>query len=225
MIDDNARSRALEIRGLPPSMLDAGLLADYVATGAAFDLAELCRKSGISLKQVTHIVVARGLDAIDRLPGYAVTADIFELAEHIYAIGSTRQQWQQVRTRHKPGYLEGRVSRQDLKRLHTDQTASQRHYARIFFWAWAVFWDDDFLNRMMARLDGSIIASLPVELLTEEVCFNAVARSGMSLRYVPDSLRSLPVCIRAVQNEPAAIAFTPARFRDQIRQLQHIDFG
>ena len=224
MIDDNTRGRAADIRQLPPSMLDARLLADYVETGAAFDLAELCKKSDISIKQVTHLVVARGLDAMNKLPGYAVTAEIFELAANIYAIGNTRQQWQQIRTRHKPGYLEGYLSREDLKRVHADRASTQRHYARVFFRAWAVFWDDDFLNRIIDRLDGNIIASVPVSLLTEKVCFSAVGKSGMSLRYVPESVRSLPVCTRAVQNDPAAIAFTPARFRDDIKRLQQADF-
>ncbi|MDH3536417.1 MAG: hypothetical protein OER87_11780 [Gammaproteobacteria bacterium] len=87
--------------------------------------------------------------------------------------------------------------------------------------------DDNARNRALEirRLPPSMLhASLPLELLAEEACFNAVARSGMSLRFVPESLRGLPVCTRAVQNDPSAIAFTPARFRDQIRQLQHIDF-
>jgi hypothetical protein len=77
---------------------------------------------------------------------------------------------------------------------------------------------------MLEKLDASIIANLPQELLTEKICFNAVAKSGMALRYVPDSLRSLPVCTRAVQADAAAIAFTPARFREQIRLLQHVEF-
>ncbi len=212
------------VRNMPTSMLDAGLLARYVRTGQAFDLSELCRKSGVSLKQVTHLVVASGLDDMDKLPGYTVTQDIYELAEHLYAIGETRRDWNKVRTRHKTNYLEGHISREDLKRLHTDPATSKRHYASIFFKAWAVFWSDDFLKRMIERVDSRIIESVPEELLTEKTCFAAVAKSGIALRYVPERLRSLPVCIRAVESDPAAIAFTPARFREQIRHLKHIEF-
>lgn len=90
MIDTNARSLAAEVRNLPPSMLDASLLAEYVKTGAAYDLSELCRKGDVSLKQVAQIIVASGLDGVDNLPGYTMTGEIFELAENLYSIGESR---------------------------------------------------------------------------------------------------------------------------------------
>lgn len=220
MIDTNARNLVAEVRNLPPSMLDARLLAEYVKTGAAYDLSELCRKGDVSLKQVAQLIVASGLDEVDKLPGYTVTRDIFELAENLYAIGESRRQWQLIRNRHKPDYLEGRLPREALKLLHLDRTKSKRHYADIFFRAWAVFWDERFLERMIDRIDSRIITSIPETLLTEKICFAAVSKSGLTLRHVPDSLRSLAVCTQAVQNNAAAIAFTPSHLRDQIRHLQ-----
>ena len=215
---------AVEIRSLPPSMLDASLLAEYVKTGEAYDLSELCRKSDISIKQVAQIVVASSLDEVDKLPGYSMTRDIFELAENLYSIGELRRHWQLMRNRHKPSYLEGQLSREALKRLELDSVKEKRHYANIFFRAWAMFWDDEFVNRMIHKLDSRIIASLPEELITEKMCLTAVSKSGASLRYVPLPLRSPLVCTRAVQNDPAAIAFTPGHLRDQIRELQAINF-
>ena len=108
---------AIEIRRLPPSMLDASLLAEYVKTGEAFDLSELCKKSDISIKQVAQIVIAVSLDEVDKLPGYTMTSEIFELAENLYSIGESRRHWQLMRNRHKPSYLESRLSREALKRL------------------------------------------------------------------------------------------------------------
>ncbi len=224
MIDDSVISRAVEIRNLPPSMLDAGILAEYVKTGEAYDLSELCKKSDIPLKQVTQIIVACGLDEVDKLPGYTMTREYFELAENLYSIGTSRQQWKQIRTRHKPEYMEGKLSREALKRIDSDSASSKRHYADIFFRAWAVFWDDAFLKRMIDKIDSQIIASVPETLLTEKVCFVAVSKSGLALRYVPESLRSLPVCTSAVTNNAAAIAFTPSHLRDKIRQLQIAEF-
>ncbi len=224
MIDDSAKSRAVEIRNLPPLMLDAGILAEYVKTGEAYDLSELCKKSGISLKQVTQIIVACGLDEVDKLPGYTMTREIFELAENLYSNGTSRQQWQQTRTHHKPEYLEGKLPREALKLIESDTASRNRHYADIFFRAWAVFWDDAFLIRIIDKFDSRIIASVPETLLTEKVCFAAVSKSGLALRYVPESLRSLPVCTSAVANNAAAIAFTPSRLRDKIRQLQTAEF-
>ena len=215
----NARNLALEIRNLPPSMLDASLLAEYVRTGEAYDLSELCRKGEVSLRQVAQIIVASGLDDLDKLPGYSMTAEIFELAENLYSFGESRRRWQLIRNHHKPNYLEGHLSREALRRLELDGAASKRHYAKVFFRAWAVFWDDEFIERMIRKLDSRIIASLPEELITEEICLAAVTESGLALRYVPESLRSLLVCTRAVENNPAAIAFTPGRMREQIAQL------
>lgn len=219
MIDANAKNLAAEVRNLPPSMLDARLLAEYVKTGVAYDLSALCNKGDVSLHQVAQIVVASGLDQVDKLPGYAVTQDIFELAENLYSIGESRRQWQLIRNRHKPDYLEGRLSREALKQLELDQSATRRHYADIFFRAWAVFWDDGFLDRMIDKVDSRIIASIPEALLTMKICFAAVSKSGLALRYVPESMRNLTVCTQAAQNNAAAIAFTPAALRDQVKNL------
>jgi hypothetical protein len=224
MNNDSARNLAVEVRKLPPSMLDASLLAEYVKTGEAFDLSDLCRKSDVSIKQVAQIVVTSSLDEVDKLPGYTMTGEIFELAENLYSISESRRHWQLMRNRHKPSYLESHLSREALKRLELDPVKSKRHYANIYFRAWAKFWDDEFLNRMIQKVDGRIIASLPEELITEQVCITAVSKSGLTLRYVPVLLRSLVVCTRAVQNDPAAIAFTPGHLRDQIRELQAINY-
>jgi len=213
---------AVEIRSLPPSMLDASLLAEYVKTGEAYDLSDLCRRSGISIRQVAQIVVAGSLDEVDKLPGYTMTSEVFELAENLYSIGESRRQWQLMRNRHKPGYLEGRLSRAELKRLELDPVNGKRYFADIYFRAWAIFWDEGFLDRMIHKVDSRIIASIPEELITEKNCIAAVSKSGLTLRYVPVSLRSPVVCTRAVQNDPAAIAFTPGHLRDQVRKLQAI---
>ena len=225
MIDGNASNLAAEVRNLPPSMLDASLLAEYVKTGEAYDLSELCKKGDVSLKQVAQIIVASGLEALDMLPGYAMTKETFELAENLYSIGESRRQWQQTRNRHKPDYLEGRLSREALKRLELEGKKSKRYYADIYFRSWAVFWNEKFLKRMIQHIDSRIIANIPEELITEKVCFAAVAKSGLALRYVPESMRSLAVCTQAVQENPAAIAFTPGRLRDQIRELQSVEFN
>lgn len=219
MIDEKDRARAAEIRNLPLSVLDARLLADYVATGEAFDLWELCNNAGIPLRKVAHLVAARGLDVVDKLPGYAVTGDIFELIEDIYACGATRRDWQRVRTRHKPEYLEGRLSREQLRVLKTDPAAYRLHYARIYFDAWAVFWDEAFLERMVEHVDSRLISSVPEYLLTEKVCFEAVSKWGLALRYMPERFRTLAVCARAVESDPAAIRFTPPNLRDEVLKL------
>ena len=224
MNNDNARILAVEVRSLPPSMLDASLLAEYVKTGEAFDLSDLCRKGDVSIKQVAQIVVASSLDEVDKLPGYTMTGEIFELAENLYSIGESRRHWQLMRNRHKPSYLESLLPREALKRLELDPVRRKRHYANIYFCAWAKFWDDEFLNRMIHKVDSRIIASLPEELITEKACFTAVSQSGLMLRYVPVKLRNTVVCTQAVQNDPAAIAFTPGHLRDQIRKLQVIKF-
>ncbi|MDH3631981.1 MAG: hypothetical protein OER98_12750 [Gammaproteobacteria bacterium] len=225
MIDSNARNLAVDVRNLPPSMLDPSLLAEYVKTGKAYDLSELCKKGNVSLKQVAQLIIASGLENLDKLPGYAMTQATFELAENLYSIGESRRQWQQIRNRHKPDYLEGRLTREALKRLELDVKKSKRHYADIYFRSWAVFWNEKFLKRMIHKIDCRIIANIPEELITEKVCFAAVAKSGLALRYVPESMRSLAVCTQAVQENPAAIAFTPGRLRDQIRELQAQEFN
>ena len=224
MIETNARDLATEVRSLPPSVLDASLLAEYVKTGVAYDLSALCRKGDVSLVQVAQIIVASGLDELDKLPGYAVTREIFDLAENIYSIGESRRQWQLIRNRHKPDYLEGRLSRETLKLLELDTDRTRRHYADVFFRAWAVFWNDGFLDRMINKVDSRIIASIPEALITEKICFTAVSKSGLALRYVPESMRSLAVCAQAVQNDAAAIAFTPGPLRDQVKELQATRF-
>ena len=224
MIDTNAGNLASEVRNLPPSMLDASLLAEYVKTGVAYDLSALCQKGDVSLIQVAQIIVASGLNEVDKLPGYAVTREIFELAENLYSIGESRRQWQLIRNRHKPEYLEGRLSREALKLLEIDPAKTRRHYADVFFRAWAVFWDERFLDRMINKVDSRIIASIPEALITEKICFSAVSKSGLALRYVPESMRSLAVCTQAVQNNAAAIAFTPGPLRDQVKHLQAIRF-
>jgi hypothetical protein len=224
MNNDNASILAAKVRSLPPSMLDASLLAEYVKTGEAYDLSDMCRKGDVSIKQVAQIVVASSLDEVDKLPGYTITGEIFELAENLYSIGESRRDWQLMRNRHKPGYLESQLSREALKRLELDPVKRKRHYANIYFRAWAIFWDDEFISRMIHKVDSRIIASLPEELITEKISLTAVSRSGLTLRYVPVLLRSPLVCTRAVQNDPAAIAFTPRHLRDQVRKLQAINF-
>ncbi len=191
MNNENARILASKVRSMSPSVLDASLLAEYVKTGEAFDLSDLCRKADVSIKQVTQIVVSSNLDGVDKLPGYTMTSEIFELAENLYSRGESRRDWLLVRNRHKPSHLEGTLPRAALKRLELDPVKRKRHYADIYFRSWAVFWDDEFLNRMIHKVDGRIIASLPEELITEINCLNAVSNSGLTLRYVPVSLRSL----------------------------------
>ncbi len=225
MNNENARVLAAKVQNLSPLMLDANLLAEYVKTGVAYDLSDLCRKADVSIKQVAQIVVACNLDAVDKLPGYTMTSEIFKLAENLYSCGESRRDWLLMRNRHKPNQLESTLPRAALKRLELDPVKRKRHYADIYFRSWAVFWDDEFINRMIHKVDSRIIASLPEELITEKNCLNAVSKSGLMLRYVPASLRSLIVCTQAVQNEPAAIAFTPGDLRDQIRKLQAIQFN
>ncbi|MCP4389456.1 MAG: DUF4116 domain-containing protein [Gammaproteobacteria bacterium] len=72
---------------------------------------------------------------------------------------------------------------------------------------------------MIDRLDGGLISTVPEELLSDRVCFAAVAKTGIALRFVPEQLRSLVICARAVETDPAAIAFTPSRMRAEIRRL------
>lgn len=224
MNKDKAGSLAARVRNLSPSMLDASLLVEYVKTGEAYDLSELCRKADISITQVTRKVVTGNLEGVDKLPGYTMTGEIYELAENLYYRGESRRDWLRVRNRHKPEYLEGTLPRAALKRLELDAVKSKRHYADIYFRSWAVFWDDEFLNRIIHQVDSRIIASLPEELITEKICLYAVSKSGLTLRYVPVSLRSPIVCAQAVQNDPAAIAFTPNHLRDQVKKLQTIKF-
>jgi hypothetical protein len=219
MPDEHLQELVARVRSLPPSMLDARLLAEYTRTGEAYDLFELCGKSGVSLRQVALLLVAGGLDDVARLPGYAVSREIFDIAENIYSVGETRRQWQRIRNQHKPAVLEGQKSRNELHRLSANRVAARKHYARVFFKSWAVFWDDDFLRRMIDRLDGGLIACVPVEMLSDSLCFAAVTKTGMALRFVPERLRSLVICARAVDSDSAAIAFTPSRFRNEIRKL------
>ena len=221
MVDENNKRRAAEIRDLPPSMLDARLLADYVGTGEAFDLWELARSAGIPLRRIAHLVAVRGLEEVDKLPGYTVTPDIFELIEDLYCCGESRREWQRVRTQHKPEYLEGRMSREQIRRLSQDPEAYRLYYAKVYFESWAVFWDEDFLERMIERVDSRLIMSVPEYLLTQKICFAAVSKWGMALRYMPEPFRTLAVCARAVETDPAAIRFTPAHLRDRVRELAH----
>lgn len=219
MLDQNTSDLIARVRELPPTMLDASLLAEYVRTGEAYDLSELAIKSGVSLRQVTLLIVASGLDDIDRLPGYTITPEIFDIAENIYSVGETRHQWQHIRNHHKPEFLQGQKSREQLRVLREDPAAIRKHFASIFFRSWAAFWDERFLGRMIDELGGRVISSVPAELLNHSVCFAAVSNTGMALRYVPEHLRSLALCARAVARDPAAIAFTPSRQRAEIRKL------
>jgi hypothetical protein len=197
--------------------IDAARLTEYAKAGSAYDLYELCIRSNVSLEKVALLVVASGLDNLDKLPGYAMTDEVYRVAERRYSEGHFRQQWRRVRVRHNPNYLEAKESREYLKHLATDPDAYRRYHLLLFFQAWAVFWDDAFLKRMINKADSRIIATIPEPLLSEEVCFAAVSRSGNSLRYVPESQRTLPVCMEAVRNDGSAIAFAPARWRDRIR--------
>jgi len=219
MYDENLQDLVARVRSLPPTMLDARLLTEYVRSGEAYDLHQLCKASGVSLRQVTLLIVAGGLDDIDSLPGYAVTSEIIDIAENIYALGETRRQWQHVRNRHKPSYLESLDTRESLRILGKDPVALRKYYARMYFKSWAVYWDDGFLRRMIDRLDGSLISTVPAELLSDQVCFAAVSKTGTALRFVPDQLRNLVICARAVESDPAALAFTPPRLRAEIRRL------
>lgn len=219
MPDENTRDLVARLREMPPTMFDARLLADYVRTGEAYNLSELANKSGISLRQVTLLIVASGLDDIDKLPGYTVTREIFDIAENIYSIGETRHQWQYVRNHHKPEFLESQKSRQEIRELRRNPAAIHKYYARIFFKSWAAFWDDSFLARIIDELDGRVISNVPQELLNARICFAAVGKTGTALRHVPEHLRSLAICARAVANDSSAIAFTPSRLRDEIRKI------
>lgn len=223
MPDEHFQDLVARVRSLPPAMLDARLLAEYTRAGEAYDLFELCSKSGVSLRQVVLLIVAGGLDDVANLPGYTVTREIFDIAENIYSIGETRRQWQWIRNQHKPAVLESQKSRDELRRLSSDPVAIRKHYLHVFFKSWALFWDDAFLCRMIDKLDGRLIASVPDELLSEKVCFSAVAKTGTALRFVPTRLRSLVICARAVESDPAAIAFTPSPYRDEIRKLNDGD--
>lgn len=199
-------------------LIDAARLAEYVKAGRAYDLYELCVRSNVSIEKVALLVVASGLDNLENLPGYAMTESVYRVAERRYSKGEQAPQWRRVRTRHNPNYLEAKESREYLKQLAADPDAYRRYHLLLFLQAWAVFWDDAFLKRMIDKADSRIIASVPAELLSEAVCFAAVSRSGSSLRYVPESLRTLPVCLEAVRNDRSAIGFVPARWRDEIKR-------
>ena len=72
---------------------------------------------------------------------------------------------------------------------------------------------------MIHWLDGGLSAFIQPEMLSDKVCVAAVAKTGKPLRFVPEKLRSLVIWARAVDSEPAAIAYTPSRLRDEIRKL------
>lgn len=217
MVSAVVRNNPAQIKNAPPDTIDATLLAEYVTTGNAHDLMRYCDRSGISLEQVALIVVASGLDSIDKLPGYAMTEAVFHVAEQRYHWSEYQRQWQRTKMRHNPNYLEGKDSRAQLEDLAKDPEAYRRHYAQIFYDAWAVFWDDAFLIRMIEKVDSSIIASVPGGSLSESVCFAAVSREGRSLRFVPFELRTLPVCLEAVHKDDAAMVFVPAHMREQVK--------
>lgn len=206
------------IRNAPPGTIDAARLVEYVKSGNAHDLHELCVRSDVSLEKVALLVVASGLENMDKLPGYAVTERVYRVAEQRFSRGETARLWRSTRTRHNPEYLEAKKSRSDLDSLAADPEAYRRYHIVLFFQAWAVFWDDEFLERMINKGDSRIIASVPGWLLTEKACFAAVSNSGSTLRHVPEYLRTWPVCLQAVRNDSSAIGYTPARWREQIKR-------
>ena len=217
VVAEVVKNNPAQIKNVPVAVIDATLLAEYVATGQAYDLWESCNSANVPLEQVALIVVASGLDNLDKLPGYAMTEAVYRVAEQRFSWGAFNSQWRHTRTRHSPNYLESKTSREQLKRLADDPVAYRRYYARLFFAAWAVFWDDVFLKRMVEKLYGSIIASVPEALLSQSVCFAAVSKSGLFLRHVPASLRTLPVCVEAVRNNSETIQFVPAPLRAQVK--------
>ena len=220
MSEPAAVHRAKSIRRLPPDRLNLDLLSEYVSTGQAYDLSELCRRSHIDLSQVTRRAIESGLECINKLPGYAMTADCYRVAERRYANGGERKQWQHTVARHRPTYHDDRLTHPEREALARDADAGRKHYAHVFVQAWAVFWDEGFLGRMIERIDGSIIASVPYELLTEKDCFLAVSKTGMALRFVPPKFRTAVICARAVASSESAMSFTPPALREQVRWLQ-----
>lgn len=218
MVGKIVRHNPYQIKRVPQSFVDIKLISDYVINGKAYDLDEICHKADIPVEKVAFAITRSGLDKLDRLPGYAVTSSVYTMAEGLYANDVNKREWQATKTRHKPSYLEGQLSRADLKQLKNDPVAYRRYHISIFFQAWAIYWDEEFLLRMVDRADGRIIAKISESFLNERICFNAVSQSGMLLQFVPETLRTLPVCLQAVQNDKSAMVFIPARWREQIRK-------
>ncbi|MDH3690568.1 MAG: hypothetical protein OEU36_14025, partial [Gammaproteobacteria bacterium] len=121
-----------QIRKVPINMCTASVLAEYVKSGSAYDLYELCEKSGNPMEKVALILVASGLDDLDALPGYAMTPPVYAMAEQLYSGDTVRHQWQATRTRHKPNYLESKLSREMLKQLQTDPESYRRYHVHLF---------------------------------------------------------------------------------------------
>ncbi len=220
MSDQATVDKAKKIRRLPPDQLNLDLLGEYVSTGQAFDLSELCRRSHIDLNQVTRRAIECGIECINKLPGYAMTAECYRVAERRYANSSERKQWQHTVTRHRPSYHDDRLTHPEREALAKDADANRKHHVQVFVQSWAVFWDEGFLGRMIGYIDGSIIASVPYELLTEKDCFLAVSKTGMALRFVPPKFRTAVICARAVASSESAMSFTPPALREQVRWLQ-----
>ncbi len=61
-----------------------------------------------------------------------------------------------------------------------------------------------------------IVASIPGNMLTRDLCLKALNRCGTALKSIPEKLRTFELCWTAVSQDPSALAFVPTELRSKI---------
>lgn len=89
--------------------------------------------------------------------------------------------------------------------------------------------DQQIADAMAAR-DGKALALIPNELITAEMCMNAVNNEGMALQYVPEEFYSNELFERAIENDGWALQFVPEQHKTKeicqlaLEQVLNMDY-
>jgi hypothetical protein len=69
----------------------------------------------------------------------------------------------------------------------------------------------------LVRKDGFALKYVPDELRTLEMCLEAVGQCGWALQYAPDEMRTREVCEKAVGQNGLAIMYVPYELWDEVK--------
>ena len=191
---------------------------------------------GISVAQIAREVINEGFESFDKLPGYVVTAEVYEEAEKRFATGETAEQWEECKKRHSKEFYRYLITNpESIEKLEKDPDYATRYrnmssYCSnsfymskddyVFKYIWNVFCTSDLFEEVVRSIfagnaQASFTRYIPDDWFTEKIAWRILRNSGHNFKYLPARILDKRMCAYAIADHGGRIEDIPKELVDE----------
>jgi tetratricopeptide (TPR) repeat protein len=239
VLDEPLACALVRHHGATFSSLPARLQNDRTVAAAINSGAVAAVPMVFQSEQAALFALHESVAACDKLPGYLVSQSVFAQAQKLYG---RHPEWTALVARHRPretmdsnafktvwacfltetlcmrAILKGAALYLIPRALHTPSVSQMAFDFDPFNFTWIP--DAHKTQKMCEQAVqtdyGGLLARVPAQWLTPELCTLAVKHNAAALQHVPEALKTLALIATAVSHHPATLAQLPTAQQLQV---------